>query len=1362
MADYISAELAATCDALGYYDGATYHLDSDALNVIKDLIKYLKRDDDTHTVRRYLGQAKLLETDLIQILIQHSSKSELWDVLLRLMINLTSPALMFYNEELPAERTNRNYYLQLVSYLQGYKKALTDDRLWTVVSNRLGKILKIDTSERGEENELIIERILTLIRNVLQVPPHDNDKRADNDATVHDEVLFALHASGIVDLLLFIASNSSEQQFHVQIIEIIALMLREQNASKLAVVGLERTAEEKAREEAKLLAVRQKEITEKMEKMKKYSGSRHSRFGGTFVVQNMKAIGDNQMICHKPFEKIEALEFSRDKGKMKKPKNRVYVEPSVEERMSALSVRLFLKEFCVEFLIGAYNPVMRYAKSFIIGDSADKSDGIHYFWALRFFMEFNRHYKFQVKYVSETVSTETFYLVQRQMEQYYELLMADKKKTAFWLRRLHETLKAYQELLHTLGAMDKTLDKGVRDSSKVIKSNIFYVPEYRETILGQLLSYNGLKMSRNYLVDLITTVHIFLKMLEQFCAHSRNVMVAKSKAKRRKGTKKKNKPGKEREQATAVQKSLDERWDDAGPELSAVMQDGTIPDVIPFDATLDTPIEDQKSDAMKRIQKLLRKKEFEEAVGLLRASRAVWPENDCFGKPDIPVEEEFLALREIFFADLGVQEEAEKQNEDVESFLNNEGGEIEDENDEENEEEDNAVEWEETKFDFKEFIHRFANVKVVKAVTVLLKTFEKNSMELNRYIIKMLHRIAWDCKMPGMIFQASIFRVFQRILDSKHHEHKELQKFASFIIRQFAEVAQKNRKAYMELLFWKNTREATEMVDGYDAANAENKKISRAVWSEAEEDELRTLFMEHQTNKYPQDLIDWLLENIISDNRTRRGIIKKLKEMYLIVNSKEVRNEVQKRLPKEWGEEEIAQLKEMWENVKNDDDPVDLIYGGLRIKRPKPRIKEKLLELGLAKDPKELRKKRTKKNKSKSDGLPKASWETRSDSEESASSSDDEDSSDTENTGRHPGSSTNSARPSTANKKLVKKKNKKRQPTIIYSDAQLSGLLKDVIDNNMSESLEWIKESLEEALEDRDEESTDGIPLVPITDYSSAAMESPTFMRFLRASGIEPPSNEQEAYWRIPATMLSSTIRKRCDLIASALVGNFVIQEPSASEKIQINSDSDSSDEETQHDIEKIKEMFKKKSKLQNKSKGIASTFLDSSSDEDTGRSLMKDKSLLIDKNEEEEINNGKEKEKKGRNKSKVHGGKLNSSRIKSILNSSDSEMEVETDKITENNSEVKRIRSENSDTETPVMKKRRVIDSDDDEEEEKEEGENENKKEKDQESNFDKLLESTKTKQSRRIISDDESDDPKVEEPRRSKSRKIFSDDED
>ena len=92
----------------------------------------------------------------------------------------------------------------------------------------------------------------------------------------------------------------------------------------------------------------------------------------------------------------------------------------------------------------------------------------------------------------------------------------------------------------------------------------------------------------------------------------------------------------------------------------------------------------------------------------------------------------------------------------------------------------------------------------------------------------------------------------------------------------------------------------------------------------------------------------------------------------------------------------------------------------------------------------------------------------------------------------------------------------------------------------MKEALEWIKESLEEAIEDRDEESSEGIALVPITEESSVAMDSPHFQRLLRAIGIDPPADEQETYWRFPATMLISTMRKRCALIEDALAGNFI------------------------------------------------------------------------------------------------------------------------------------------------------------------------------------------------------------------------------
>ncbi|KAM0735754.1 Protein timeless-like protein [Formica fusca] len=1038
MEDYLSAELTATCAVLGYFDGTDYHLDKNCLDVIKDLIRYLRRDDDTHTIRRFLGRTKLLQTDLVKIFIHHVKYTELWDVLLRLLINLTSSTFVIYNEQIPTEKTMYSLYQQINSHLQEYKAALTDENVWLTIAGRLGILLNIDSTERGEENELTIERILVFIRNVLQVPPNDNDKRGDNDATVHDEILFAFHASGIVDILLFIVSNNKEQQYHMQILEIISLMLREQNASQLAASGLQRSTAERENDEAKLVALRKKELHEKIDKIKKYAGSRHSRFGGTYIVRNMKATGENQMICHKPYQKIETLEFGHNKKRVKRRKDKMGVQDAKVERTSVLSVRLFLKEFCVEFLSGAYNPVMKFARSCIINVThCEASETTSYLWALRFFMEFNRHYKFEVKYVSETISTEVFYLVQRQMEQYYEMMITDKKKIPLWSRRLHLALKAYQELFNTLMVMDKSIDYGVRESSKIIKSNIFYVPEYRETILSQLLCFDETKMSRQYLVDLITTVHIFLKMLEHFCQKGQRHLVVQQTKLKRKKAKKRKKPAHQENVIPAP--TLEERWDIISPELSAVMRDAVIPEVIPFDATLDTPIDDQKSDAMKKIQKLMRQKNLEQALGLLRAAREIWSENDCFGRADMPPEEEFLALREIFFANLGVIEDQPvtqevNENGDIENSVNHEPD--EEETDEEEEEEETV--FRETDFKLDEFLQRFANIKAVKALALLLQKFEDNTVEVNHYVIKMLHRIAWDCKMPAMIFQASIFRIFQRIFESKDSEHKELQKFAVFIIRRFIEVAQKNRKSYMELLFWKTTRDATEIVDGYNAETS-NKKVSRAVWTEAEEDELRALFMEHQTNKYPQDLIDWLLEHIINENRTRRTIIKKLKEMSLIVNSKNVRAEVQKRLPKEWSEEEITQLTELWTQFKDDDDPVDLIFTGLRIKRPKPKIKEKLLELGLAQDRKELRKKRTRKS-----NQGKSSWETQaasnSDGNES-SATDDEDDEETRKSSKRGGA------PRRSEESTKKKQwNRRKLPTIVYTDAQLSGFLKDVID----------------------------------------------------------------------------------------------------------------------------------------------------------------------------------------------------------------------------------------------------------------------------------------------------------------------------
>lgn len=143
---------------------------------------------------------------------------------------------------------------------------------------------------------------------------------------------------------------------------------------------------------------------------------------------------------------------------------------------------------------------------------------------------------------SETMSVQSFHYVQQLSENYFDLMQTDqKKKLRLWSRRLHLAVLAYRELFLTLNAMDRSPDGTVRDSSKVIKNNIFYVPEYREFVLTLLVTFNELKMSDAYLRDLIETQHIFLRMFEGFCGGRGGSLVVQRKAR---GKKRGNKKGK--------------------------------------------------------------------------------------------------------------------------------------------------------------------------------------------------------------------------------------------------------------------------------------------------------------------------------------------------------------------------------------------------------------------------------------------------------------------------------------------------------------------------------------------------------------------------------------------------------------------------------------------------------------------------------------------------------------------------------------------------------------------------------------------------------------------------------------------------
>ncbi|KAL0882454.1 hypothetical protein ABMA27_000930 [Loxostege sticticalis] len=1134
MTSYLSAELSATCNALGTFDKKTgkYLIDEFTLNTVKDLIRYLRRDGEDHEIRRHFGQTKVLQTDLIPMLISHWENTELFDVTLRLLVNLTNPALLLYREEVPVERTARHNYLLILLHLQSYKEeAFTKVETWNVFAKKLAKVLEIDSMERDEDTGLIIERILILIRNVLHVPADlDKERRPDNDASIHDQVLWALNQSGILDIILYMSSEN-EKQYFMHILEIISHLLREQNPSSLADAALQRSVDEKLRDEQELLSIRMSENKQRTNKLKQYSASRHSRFGGTYVVQNMKSISENEMICLKPLNKISNLDFSGSKkSKFVKPKNRRPVESGTMERRSAFAIRLFLKEFCIEFLNSSYNPLMHYVKDVLVRAKAQQNDESYYLWAVKFFMEFNRGHNFQVGLVSETMSVPMFHYVQQQMENYYDMIKVEKKKFGPWIRRLHLALKAYKELLNTLLAMDKSTDPSVKDSAKVLKSNIFYVLEYREFILQTCLNYDENKMPRSYLVDLIETVHLFLKMLEHFCKKT-GLVVQKKVKKKSKSKKQKRAAPKPKPVAREIP-----AWEEVRAQLAVVLNAGAHEHPPPFDAASDVPIDQQKEDCMKNIQKQMREYKFEDAVGMFRAAREVWPEEGIFGEMGIQPEEELDMLETIYNTDMGV-ELTEVTNAEEEEQENSEY------DDEEEDEEERTSAIVETDFDFQDFVLRFCNPRVVSACVSLLERYDKNLPHTNHCIAKMLHRIAWDCKRPSMMFQATLFVTFQKILENPVPQFKELEKFAIYILRKFTETASKTPKVFIELLFWKSAKDSAEIEFGYDLYTSQKDKPGSGAWSEEQEDELRNLYMENQANpESNQDVIDWILDNLIDQTRTRRGVIKKLKELGLIFRAptKRVNRErAREKTPKEFSEEEDQMLTEIWEQCKETTDPMSVIMARMPRKRQKRSYVDRLLELGIIKDKKECRKKKQRKSNAKSTGTD----DDKSNDSSSDSESSDGDSDDNSRSSPPPIQTKPRKRPE---KKPKESTNAKKKPVRVELSAnEIAKLLVNAVDNDLTESLKWLAESLEEVALDQEAEGFDptaeGVPLVPISSESVDAMENDLFQKVLKGVGVTPPNDEQEAYWRIPSDLHFETIRKRREIIMKAVHKELIV-----------------------------------------------------------------------------------------------------------------------------------------------------------------------------------------------------------------------------
>ena len=118
---------------------------------------------------------------------------------------------------------------------------------------------------------------------------------------------------------------------------------------------------------------------------------------------------------------------------------------------------------------------------------------------------------------------------------------------------------------------------------------------------------------------------------------------------------------------------------------------------------------------------------------------------------------------------------------------------------------------------------------------------------------------------------------------------KELNKFASFILGKFfGVIAGGNRKVFAELCFWKTSREAHQIIEGYDKQTlTATERQKKSYWSEDQEETLANVFRQlrdeyEQQSNQETDLLDAITAHFVESQKSRRQVAKKLKDMGLI------------------------------------------------------------------------------------------------------------------------------------------------------------------------------------------------------------------------------------------------------------------------------------------------------------------------------------------------------------------------------------------------------------------------------------------------------------------------------------------------
>ncbi|KAL3653587.1 hypothetical protein CASFOL_003268 [Castilleja foliolosa] len=747
---------------------------------LKDLLRFLRRDDpEKRDVFKQICKWNIVGKDLIPIIEYCQEDRSLLLNSVKVLVFLTMP-IEPMSVDIP----------QQIEYLWGLKSAITfSDIVPVIVSLMESPLENLENEAFTEDDWKLVQLILTLFRNILAIQDISTQQLAGGSATqftsLRDRFLELCFKENVMDLILALSqhtsgSNTYLRQDNLLLLEIFYYTFKGQEPELIAKAHLKGPKVDAVAEDSvNSLQSIMKEEQEKRKLIKYHNLSCYSQLTGTFT--RVSVDGSKALLKGNPSASADTLLKSHKN--IRGPSKRE-IGDHVELPSTKNQILLILGDFISQFLMGGYNVLMQSIREDIEKDLQELTniDIVTFFKVAQFVTSFQYHKcaaskpsvdienKASVNYNDDNTLFEGTICgpIAETMNESMFLMVVAKWRYAF------EGLKQTNDykFLSSAGSLVKTmirmLDLVLKQSSedsrepqtvRILLYKLFYDQTEEgmtQFLLNLIKSFDAHKQSKSDLANLLESMHVILRLLENLQARGSLRVSKKARKKRTKKTTAKNENVSEPNAATVTPMSEVGNSTCSEPVDINMLKNETLPNQ-------DVDFEADKSigDSIKVDQPVSK------------------PHN---------MENESEAIDKNISDNNGLHLEGDESSGDEHQVLTDE-----------------------VDFKVSSLVSALASNTIIQKLCWLLKYYKTNSIATNHYIITMLRRICDDLELSPMLYQLSLLTIFYDIMEEQKlrpcKEHENVVTFLTTLVRRMLRKMKDYPLLFVEVLFWKTRKE---------------------------------------------------------------------------------------------------------------------------------------------------------------------------------------------------------------------------------------------------------------------------------------------------------------------------------------------------------------------------------------------------------------------------------------------------------------------------------------------------------------------------------------------------------------------------